>query len=793
VPIRPAAEWVFHPRPPRGRSERAELAADPRELGLRAGHALGAEFELLWETGPRAAVVIRPADAASDRWTARTFATGFEVGQWRSRRAIVEGPAAARVRFCRVEGGVLAGVARDRPAWSDVVVRVLPGLPAGLRARWRFRPAGLPTSTPTHMPGLEPQFQPLGFRLRNPPWPERATRDLEALADHSPRWAVSLVIEAAPPTQDASAIERWATLLRTAGYRTGRGALVFRRPIPLVGSAPPTFLLSEPELLAILPSADTYFAAGFGESPPGIERIRFGTDSAGGPAAVETDPRQGRHLVALGETGMGKSSLLVRLARGAAGRGSVILLDPIGDTGRALLGALPSRFARDVVWISPQSSPIAVDLLAAVRRAAHSPSAADRAVGDLVSALRRVRAGRYPEAAYWGPRIEETVRATLRVGALLPEATMADLPALLSSAHRRPVGIPEPARSAFEELATRARERPDEVDGSRRLLAELTERPALAALLGDPAARFTIEEMFAPGRITVLTGDAGTIGEDAARYLLAVHLALLWSARLVGPVTSKAFLLLDEAQWYAHDSVSEMLRLGRRANLHVWMATQSLDALPENVREAIHTNVADFLLFRGSPVDARDLGRMTSRLDLEAVWSQPPGHAIALLGKGEHVVPVRVDPPLPASGRRMEDRLALAIDSSSRFLPSPPSGTDPRQSSPSPTPMECTEPMVLAIWSELLDRSGPSTSRFYLEELRRTFDPSGERVREVGRQLKAAGALVRSDRDELGSFWEVARPGFDRLLARGVDPGALDSAARRWRERDSTRDPALTR
>jgi hypothetical protein len=792
VPTRPATDWVFHPRPPRARRERGEPSADPRELCLRAGHALGTEFELAWTTGPQAEVVIRTSGAASDRWMARTFTTAFEVGQWRARQESTEGPAIGRLRYGRVDGGVLAGLGRDQQAWSDVVVRVAPGLPSGLRARWRFRPAGLPKTLPLRSPGLEPQFQPVGFRLRTPPGPERATRDLEALANNAPRWGVTLVIDAVLPDVNEPELDRWAMLLRTAGHRTGRGELVFRKPRPIFGSAPPTFLLREPELLAILPSVDTYFAADRSEARPGIERLRFGTDAAGGPAAIEVDARQGRHLVALGETGMGKSSLLVRLARAAAGRGSLILFDPIGDTGRSLLGSLPSRFARDVVWISPHSSPIAVDLLAALRHAARSPAAADRAVGDLVSALRRVRAGRYPEAAYWGPRIEETVRTTLRVGALLPEATLADLPLLLSSAHRRPVGIPESAREAFEELAMRARDRPDEVDGSRRLLAELTERPALSSLLGDPRARFMIEEMFAPGRITVLTGDAGAIGEDAARYLLAVHLALLWSARLAAPAPSKAFLVLDEAQWYAHDSVAEMLRLGRRANLHVWMATQSLDTLPETVREAVHTNVADFLLFRGSPLDARDLSRMTSRLDLEAAWSQPPGHAIALLGKGEKVVAVRIDPPVPPPSRLLEDRLALAIDSSSRFLPSPGSELGSRRSSPAPEPVESTEPIALAIWSELLDRSGPEKARFYLDDLRRVFDSTGERVRDVGRQLKAAGALVRSDRDERGSFWEVARPGFERLLARGVDPSALDAAARRWHDRDRTRGPEST-
>jgi Helicase HerA, central domain len=783
-------EWAFSPRPRRLRAGPAVEPSDPRAGAVRAGHAIAAEFELEWTTGPRAEVILRAADLTTERWIARLLAPTFEAGQWRPRDRA--GPRESSVparRFGHSTGGLLPLGCDGAPPWTDAVVRALGTFPAGLRTSWRFRAADRPTGSIDPGPGLEAQFQPPGFRLRNVTGPERDARDGESLARNAPRWGVQALVQSTDPAVTPTDLDRWAAVISTSSARTGRGQVIFRRPSLLRGSRPPLFLVSEPELLGILPSVETYFAS---DPPPPVRggfRLPFGRSSDGNLASVDIDPGQGRHLIALGETGMGKSSLLVRLARAAAGRGNIVLFDPVGDTGREFLGSLPSRFARDVVWISPRSSPVSLDLLSALRGSGRSSMSVDRAVSDLVSALRRIRAVRYTDATFWGPRIEETVRATIRTGALIPGAGLEDLPKLLTTYPRRPIGIPEAARDAYDDLTARVRERPEEVEGSRRLLSEVTDRPALLSLLGDRGARFTVGEMFATGRITVVTGDAPAIGEDAARYLLAVYLALLWSERLGRESAPKTFVVLDEAQWFVHDSVAEMLRLGRREDLHVWMATQALDSLPENVRAAVQTNVADFLVFRGSPADARDLGRMTPRLDLDTIWSQPSGHAVALLGKGERVLVVRVDPPIPPDPVRLESRLALARESSARFLPAEPGeptgaesdGASPPRSSPETSPG--IQPILLALWSEVLEVQNGASARFYLNELRQAFDPDGEEVREVGRRLSEAGALARTDRDERGKYWEVGRIGFERLLGPGVDPKALDAAARRWKSR----------
>ena len=88
-------------------------------------------------------------------------------------------------------------------------------------------------------------------------------------------------------------------------------------------------------------------------------------------------------------------------------------------------------------------------------------------------------------------------------------------------------------------------------------------------------------------------------------------------------------------------TVAEMLRLARRRNVHVVLATQTVGSLPEGVEEAVWTNVSDFVAFRGSPEEARELERATVGVSVEEILALPRGHAAVLLGKGNSVAWMR--------------------------------------------------------------------------------------------------------------------------------------------------------
>jgi len=145
------------------------------------------------------------------------------------------------------------------------------------------------------------------------------------------------------------------------------------------------------------------------------------------------------HTVLLGPTGAGKSTALAHLALADihAGRG-VLLIDPKTDLVADILARIPEQRRDDVVVIDPTSSrPVGINPLARVQTARSAPSSSGggtspELVADTVLATLK---GVFAES--WGVRVEQVLSAALVTLARTPEATLVDLPLLLTNAAYR--------------------------------------------------------------------------------------------------------------------------------------------------------------------------------------------------------------------------------------------------------------------------------------------------------------------------------------------------------------------
>ena len=503
----------------------------------------------------------------------------------------------------------------------------------------------------------------------------------------------------------------------------------------------------------------------------------LGRDLRGTMAGLPLDPRQGRHLIVLGETGMGKSSLVVRLGWQALHWGSVLFFDPIGDTAREFLSGVPEARASQVSWVSPAVRGLTLSLLGEIETSSgRDPARRERMVGDVVAALRRVRAGRYVESTYWGPRIEEMLSQAIRAASLWPGASLALAERLLTPGAFPSRPIPPVARAAVADVRRRIDISPQDGDGARRLLSEITRSDVLRGILDAEAPTWAIGASVLPGRITVVSGDAPQVGESVARYLLAVVLALAWNAALAREQPTKTFLILDEAQWYAHDSVAEMLRLGRRFNLHVWAATQSLRSLPESIREAFTTNSADVVLFRGAPEEVRDFARWVPELGPERIMRMPRAEAAVLIGKGSRVHWIRLSPPKLGGSDPIHfaPRFpnAEAARDPERPIRSPAGECEPASARADPSTPPNEDPLARALRDLEAQAGSQAELTVRLSEVRSRWagDPAiaESSVRTGGRTLASAGVLLRTGRDSSGSFWVLSRERLREML--GAQP-----------------------
>ena len=541
------------------------------------------------------------------------------------------------------------------------------------------------------------------------------------------------------------------------------------------------FPISEAELTLTLPSR--WCEAGGNPPVPARHRspmLPLGRTRDGSVVGPEVEPDQGRHLAILGETGMGKSSLLVAIGRRVVDGAGLVLFDPLGDTARALRDGLPSGVEDRLLWIDPREGAGLNALEGIGRTQSSGDPRPERQLNDLVHSLRRVRSGRYSDSGFWGPRLEEMLTRALAAAAACPGGTLVDAHALLASGGRGFRTVPTEAMDVVRELTDRIRSRPEDADGARRLLYEVTRSPTLVRMLCDRQPALRAQDLVAPGRVVLISGDAATVGESSARYLLSVYLALVWSELLSADGESKTYVVLDEAQWFAHESLAEMLRLGRRRNVHVVLATQSIASLPEPVADAVWTNVADFVAFRGSPEEAREFARATHTVSSEAILALARGEAAVLLGKGNSVHWIRTARtgglPVGASGPRTG--------------PTPDAEYGPA-GSPSSDPAEVTDvhrfPREVPGSQDVLEAivrrvraTGVATPvRISLVDLRRELDPTGRAVRAAGGILGRSGALLRTGRDDAGAYWWVdptrIRTSEEQLLSDSDGPVSVPS------------------
>ncbi|MGC2289783.1 MAG: DUF87 domain-containing protein [Thermoplasmata archaeon] len=739
---------------------------------------------MTWSSGATGGVALAVPSPVGVRWMYFGLSSAYELGQWQASDTPPHRLQPIAEFTVTLGGGTELPLpsALEEVPWSETVLGELGTLRPGLTLEWELRPdSGLPSremwlSRSNDQTEEEPRVWTV---------PERGLKDRQEARRTGLRWGVrgGILVDGHRQTHESAV--RVARLLEAASHLDGGNGLVcrpVRSPLARFRHDP---VFSEAEVVGLFPPPGSVAFREATPGPPERARLWLGRDLRGSCVGLPIDAVQGRHLLVLGETGMGKSSLVVRLAWQAARWGSVILFDPVGDTSREFLAGVPESRAPQVSWFSPSVPGLSLSLLMEVAsRGSESSTRRERLLSDVVAALRRVRAGRYSESSYWGPRLEEMLFQAMRAASHWPGASLAVAERLLTPEGFPWRTVPESAREAVREVRRRIEHGPQDGDGARRLLSEITRSDVLREMLDAASPTWSVGAAVAPRRITVVSGDAPEVGESVARYLLAIVLALAWNAVLVRERPSKTFLILDEAQWYAHDSLAEMLRLGRRFNLHVWAATQSLHSLPEAVRDALTTNSADVVLFRGDPVDVRDVSRWVPQLAPERVMRMPRGEAAVLIDKGSethwvHLLPLsrgnrdplRFRPAVPTTAPA---EVAGASRPSIEELPPPLSMPANRYQ------WEEATPLKMVLWEVMRREHGGSELIVRLAELRSRWpgDPASadQWVRNAGRLLSSTGIIVRTGRDCVGSFWVLSRERLAELLP--SEPGGPEPAVR---------------
>ena len=410
-----------------------------------------------------------------------------------------------------------------------------------------------------------------------------------------------------------------------AGLELGAGEIVAMAGWPVGEGALPATPSAHPRVLALPLARETQRAFASGVADQAGERLGISI----GDALY--------HTVLLGPTGAGKSTALAHLALADihAGRG-VLLIDPKTDLVADILARIPEQRRDDVVVIDPTSSrPVGINPLArtqAARSGALSSGggvlgggASPELVADTVLATLK---GVFAES--WGVRVEQVLSAALVTLARTPEATLVDLPLLLTNAAYRqrliaasgadPLGTGQ-FWAAYEALSEAQRQQ--WVGPVLTRLQPFLIRPHLRATLGQAAPSFDLGEVFTRRRIVLVSLNKGVLGAESARLLGSLLVGQLWPLILARAAVEPSrrhvvSVFIDEVQDYLSlpGSLADALAQARSLGAAFHLAHQYRGQLPAALKAGIDANARNKIIFSLSAADAAELARQA--IDLEA-------------------------------------------------------------------------------------------------------------------------------------------------------------------------------
>lgn len=320
-----------------------------------------------------------------------------------------------------------------------------------------------------------------------------------------------------------------------------------------------------------------------------------------------------RHLLLLGPTGVGKSTVMGQLALADAreGRG-LILVDNRRDLLDDVLARLPEHRLDDVVVIDPSAAGDVVGFNPLAGPPEQAPLLADR----LVSIFRQLYGDNL------GPRSEDILHAGLLTLALYGGQTLPMLPLLfthLGYRRRLTAGLDDPLGLgsfwSWFEGTSEAERRTATAPLMNKLRAVLL-RPSLRRALGQTAPRFNVRQVFTERKILLVNLAKGDLGPETAQLFGALLLNEVWQqtlARATTPAHRRSLVTLhvDEFHEYLRlpTPLAEVLVAARGYGLGLTIATQHLAQLPADVLAAVLGNAGSRVAFRLSATDAKTMAR----------------------------------------------------------------------------------------------------------------------------------------------------------------------------------------
>ena len=309
------------------------------------------------------------------------------------------------------------------------------------------------------------------------------------------------------------------------------------------------------------------------------------------------------HMFVIGQTGTGKSSLLLSMAlQDYKHDQGFCLIDPHGDLARTLVHACGGEV---IYWdVSNSQSPYGYNPLKVSAGANRTLVAS-----GLIEALKK----QWEDA--WGARMEHLLRYALLALLERDGSTLRDIiPLFLDKDFRADVtkGITDPQVQTFwhdEFPAMNYRTAIDGVAPIANKLGAFLAHPVVRKSLCEPEIPLQFREIMDSGKVLVVNLGKGALGADTSNVLGGLIVSSIAHAAYSREDQREAdrkpfFLYVDEFHSFSTSAFADMLSELRKYGLGLVATTQYGARLSDTVRESIFGNVGTIIAFRVGATDA---------------------------------------------------------------------------------------------------------------------------------------------------------------------------------------------
>ncbi len=345
---------------------------------------------------------------------------------------------------------------------------------------------------------------------------------------------------------------------------------------------------------------------------------------------TENDRR--RHMYIIGQTGTGKTNLMVNLALQDMldGKGFAYI-DPHGDAAEELLGMVPAERTEDVIYFAPgeMDYPVGLNLFEY-----QFPEQRDFLIQEAINMLYKLYDPQ--RQGIIGPRYEHLFRnAALTIMAGPDGGTFVDIPKLFNDknyVNQKLKYVTDQTVLDFWLKEMPGSERSNEFGEVKSWFVSkfgaFLSNEMMRNIIGQTKSGFDLRQIMDDGKILIVNLSKGKTGELNAKLLGMIFVMKFYAAAMgranIPESERKDFtVFVDEFQNFSTETFSDILSEARKYRLSLVVGNQFVGQLTDEIRDAVFGNVgtvissrtgandADFLVKYFSPVfDSEDLTKM---------------------------------------------------------------------------------------------------------------------------------------------------------------------------------------